>query len=45
MRGSEDGHEAARAAGAARGPGLPPVNDCDAEGLRREERQQGCRTS
>lgn len=34
MCGSEDGHEAPRAAGAARGSGLPPVNDCYTEGLR-----------
>lgn len=34
MCGSEDGHEAAGPAGAARGIGLPPVNDCYPEGLR-----------
>lgn len=39
MCGSEDRHEAARAIGAARGSGLPPVNDCYSEGLRSEEWQ------
>lgn len=34
MRGSEDWPEAAGSAGAARGSGLPPVNDCYPEGLR-----------
>lgn len=43
--GSEDGHEAAGAIGAARGSGLPPVNDGYSEGLRSEEWQWGCRTS
>lgn len=43
--GSEDGHEAAGAAGAARGSGLPPVNDCYPEGLRRGVAVGGCRTS
>lgn len=43
--GSEDGHEAPGAAGAARGSGLPPVNDCYPEGLRSGEWQWGCRTS
>lgn len=33
MRGPEDGPEAARSAGAARGPGLPPVDDRHPEGL------------
>lgn len=32
--GSEDGLEASRAPGTARGTGLPPVNDCNHEGLR-----------
>lgn len=35
MCGSEDGHEAAWAPGASRGSGLPSVNDCYSEGLRR----------
>lgn len=45
VRGSEDGHETPGATGAARGSGLPPVNDCYPEGLRNEEWQWGCRTS
>lgn len=36
MCGSEDGDEAAGAAGASRGSGLPPINDSNPEGLRRE---------
>lgn len=32
--GPEDGYEAARAAGAARGSGLPPANGCPTEGVR-----------
>ena len=34
MCGPEDGHETAGPTGATRGSGLPPVNDCDPEGLR-----------
>lgn len=41
MRGSENGHEAAGATGAARGLGLPPVNDCYLEGLRSGEGPRG----